>query len=260
MRALLALLISCSTMLGQQFFYQHPGGFSVASSSSPSPDLLWYKFTEGSGTTAADSSGHANTGNLNSGATWVTGASGSGFGIQGSGTTNALFSNGNVPYSTNKITITLWLNSASYNTAVKQVFFSTSPDESNDGSHGDAIMWASDGASHNAINIFANGNYLFNTASIGGNQQIKPGSWQFVAVWYDNSATAGTNWCFTNSVLNSGFAFSAANTGTINFTANKFYLDGYLANSPFNASIDDVRVYSGLLTSNQVSQIYADPK
>jgi hypothetical protein len=79
---------------------------SVAEGADPSL-IAWWRFEEGSGTTAYDSSGNGNDGTLVGGATWTTGRFGGGIELDG---TSGYVSVPDFELTTNAITFTAWLN------------------------------------------------------------------------------------------------------------------------------------------------------
>src|SRR5690348_6703426 len=69
------LLISLLWFASSPLFAQWMPILSAGSGAAVDPTLqAWWKFNEGSGTTAADFTGNGNTGTLTGGASWTTGA------------------------------------------------------------------------------------------------------------------------------------------------------------------------------------------
>ncbi|MFH1882200.1 MAG: LamG domain-containing protein [Planctomycetota bacterium] len=79
---------------------------SVAEGADPSL-IAWWRFEEGSGTTAYDSSGNGNDGTLVGGATWAAGRYGGGIELDG---TSGYVSVPDFELTTNSITFVAWLN------------------------------------------------------------------------------------------------------------------------------------------------------
>jgi hypothetical protein len=81
---------------------------SIALTSTARADLIgWWRFDEGSGTTAYDSSGNGNDGTLVGGATWAAGRFGGGIELDG---TSGYVSVPGFELTTDSITFAIWLN------------------------------------------------------------------------------------------------------------------------------------------------------
>ena len=92
---------------------------SVAGNASADLVAHW-RFDEGSGTLAADTSGNGNDGTLEGDAKWVAGQLGSGVEFNGS---NARVVAPNIPLDSRSFTVTMWVNAVLY--TGEQVVFST---------------------------------------------------------------------------------------------------------------------------------------
>src|SRR5205823_6247258 len=77
--------------------------------------VAWWKFDEGLGTTAADSSGGGRNGTLNNGPTWIAGKIGSNA-VNLDGVDDYIDVGTSNPMAANVITIAGWVNSPSYAT------------------------------------------------------------------------------------------------------------------------------------------------
>ena len=73
--------------------------------------VAWWKFDEGSGTTAVDSSGNGNDGTLEGGAQWVAGQLEGAIQFNGS---NARVVAPHIPLDSQSFTITMWVNPVLY--------------------------------------------------------------------------------------------------------------------------------------------------
>jgi hypothetical protein len=83
-------------------------GLSISESKGADPSLVgWWRFEEGSGTTAYDSSGNGLDGNLVGGATWAEGRFGGGLELDG---TSGYVSVPDFELTTDSITFVIWLN------------------------------------------------------------------------------------------------------------------------------------------------------
>jgi len=76
------------------------------------PSLVgWWKFDDGSGTTAMDSSGNGNDGTLNGGAQWTDGQIGGAIQFNGS---DSSVTAPHIPLNSQSFTITMWVNPVLY--------------------------------------------------------------------------------------------------------------------------------------------------
>jgi hypothetical protein len=185
----------------------------------------WWKFDEGSGTTAGDSAG-SNTGTLINGPTWVTGKVGSG----------ALSFDGvddNIDYST--------ILHGTVHTFSAWVY-------QQNASNGIIIYNNSDIGQ--ALRITTNGTQLMYSTS-GGEQ---------VSVWV--SPISGSWWHYT--VVRNGTAVTfyqnGVQVGTTQTLASNDTLTtrgiGGVGAVPFKGSLDDVRIYNRALSLSEVTQLY----
>lgn len=223
---------------------------------SRTPDLRWYKFAEGSGTDAADSSEVNSKATLGTGTTWVTGASGSGYGIKGGGANTALATDAAVAYGTNKITICFWVNVADYDVAVQGFFYSSSV-----WAGGDRMVGFYND-SYGACEIDLWGDYTSQQFVSTGNVPAT-GAWHHMAFACDNSAGDGAVTIYMDGSVASWTQTENGTgiTGPANFNNGTFYLGGRSASTaPADFSFDDVRIYTGLLTAEEVAAVYADPQ
>ena len=198
--------------------------------------ISWWKFDEGSGTTAYDSEG-SNNGTLVNGPIWTTGQIDGALSFDGSDDYVALSS---FTVSTNNGTIALW--------------FKTSADFSaNYGGQGNLISQNSKYYSYLAV--LGNGTVPYgiygetNTnsdyfVSMAGAAPV--GVWNHIAVSFYNK-TAKT---YLNSVLiqTSPVADSALTLDRIGGRTTEF----------FNGKIDDVRFYDTALSAEDIEQLYQD--
>jgi hypothetical protein len=204
--------------------------------SAPANGLVgWWNFDEGSGTSAADSSGNSNTGTLTNGPTWT--ASGK---INGALSFNGTNQDVHVTTATDLIgggpaTVSAWIYPVAYVAgggyiiANWEVVFYLS-------SGCDCVGFSSDNQTHNVPSA-AN--------SVPLNQ------WTLVTAARD---AAGTTNVYINGVLSSAAnQFSGTPLAGYNGTiiGNR---DGDA--TPFNGKIDDVRVYNRALSAPEILRLY----
>lgn len=205
------------------------------------PDLLWYQFNEGSGTTVADTSTDGGDG-ATTDADWATGKSGSGFSLDFNGTTDDLASDSTVNYGSNtKITVELWC------------FF--------DSTSGTRIIaessanWTANGGSF-AIAISGGTQLLvgITKGTLRRSEQIAvpaTGAWFHLGLLLDLSVAGGDIKIYKDGTEQGTTIVDNQITGTSNFSDYVLYMGARASSSLwYDGKIDDFRIYSGDQTSN----------
>lgn len=207
---------------------------------SPVPDILWWKFGEGSGTSIGATVGPNGT----TDASWVVGKSGSGFALDFNGTTQDAATSAAVSYGANIITICAWVFPRAM--VGTRVLFESSEVYANPNSFG----------------VFADTGNLFvsNTGATGERQEYiaspPAGAWVHLAV----VLTPTDNKIFLNAVEQSTTVSVNTRTGTANYAAQTLFVAARNASSLFaNGVLDDVRIYSGDRSAD-LAAIMADPQ
>jgi N-acetylneuraminic acid mutarotase len=190
----------------------------------------WWKFDEGSGTVAYDSSGNGNHGNLTNGPTWVSGKIGGALSFDG---VNDHVRIGNVLNNMSSSCFSLWFKPASVPSGHGYMVFKE---------HTYALTLASNGGVH--LN-FGNGSEWGNTNVYTTLLELNK--------WYNVTATreSGIMKVFID----------------INLLANNFYNTSFGSNSwplvfggigtnSFNGLIDDIRIYDRALSAEEVLALY----
>ncbi len=214
------------------------GSATVNVSTLPAP-LAWYRFDDGSGTIAADSSGNGLAGTLANSPTWTTGESGGGLAFNG--TSQYV----NVPalnLNSNTVTISGWIKRNGTQSDYTGVVFYR-----NGSGTGSGISLRSTGM------LAYHWNDLSGTYSWSSGLTVPNGVWTFVAlVITPSNATmymqpAGSSMqSAVNAVANAAQAFSGVTCIGQDSAGGRF----------FNGSADDVRIYNASLTSAQITQLY----
>ena len=205
----------------------------------------WLPFDEGAGTNTADATGNGNNGGLNNfgGAQWITGTNGAALDFDGIndyvGINNIVSSN---------FTIACWLRTT-------QVFQTVDPTY-----QGTGIIWSDVGGTANDFILggtrsagginrlsFFTGNP---DTSLNGVTPINTGNWIHVAA--TRNASTGQMKIYVNGVLD-----GTGVTGTAPLTANpRINIGGNtLDGRYFQGAIDDVRIYSRVLTDVEVAAL-----
>jgi hypothetical protein len=201
----------------------------------------WWNLDEGSGTSAADSSGNNNTGTLTNGPTWTTGGK-----INGAVTFSSASSQYvSVPYSaalepTTALTVSAWVKP---NAATGEAIIA-SPDN-----NGWTAGWrlVVDGSPNlNATIVTTNTSPRATAIKVPG---PAAGIWTHVAFVYDGS----TFTAYENGIAGTPTAV----TGTIVYGANQYLPIGHDPGvSYFDGQIDDVRIYNRALGAGEIQHLY----
>lgn len=208
----------------------------------PTSIMAAYGFSEGSGTTTADTSGHGHTLTLNS-ATWATGHTGTGV----SNTTTGQGAGASFSAPTAAITIMAWvkpLSLVSGNTYLALGLIDT-------GGNTDVAIFTQRGD-------FGTSNILQCNLRIGGTLRsiygpaLTVGTWTHIAITFDGS--------IVTLYLNGSSYATGSYSGTLG-TGDRITVAG---TDPINSydsevTVDDVRVFSTALTSAEVSSAMSTP-
>jgi len=205
--------------------------------STASAELVaWWRFDEGSGTTAVDSSGNGNDGTLEGGAQWVAGQLGGALGFNGS---NARVVAPNIPFNNRSFTIVMWVNAVLY--TGEQVVFSTGLTGSNNTDMHLRIGGVGSG------NVPAGGvrmGFYNNDLDTAGGL-IQENTWYHITFWYD----------FENQnrriYINGVQEAEASATPYLGTTGNTV-IGAWGTGQWFRGIIDDVQVYNHALTEAEI--------
>ncbi len=209
----------------------------------------YWAFNEGTGTTAADSSGSGNTATLVNGVNWVSGKIGDA--VSANGTNQYV----NVPTvnlsGTNAITVAAWVNrtystsgghtlleaTANYNGSTTG--FGVFPDDNTCGGLQAAL--------HGDVGYVAN---CYN--------QPSSGVWHHLAFVFDKSQTGANEVSFyIDGVLQTATRSLLTSNNTNNFGSNPIYVFSRSGTTEYAAGIvDELRIYNSALTNTQIQQVY----
>lgn len=207
--------------------------------SAPSPVAHW-KFDDGSGTTASDSSGNTNNGTLTNGPTWTTGKYNSAVNFDGVNDTVVM---GDLSYTKSlPFTVTAWIKSNGSSSAIINKYVP---------------------ASYNGFNFFIQSGklcawYLRNSVdhiSIAQDhgfgsvpcQSFTSNTWNHAVVSVDSTEM--------KLYLNGNLSQTASWTGTAGGTSETTPFSLGLYGSYFTGQIDDVRVYKAVLNQTQIQKV-----
>jgi len=206
---------------------------------APGPVGHW-KFDEGSGTSAVDSSGNGNAGTLTNGPTWTQGKIGKAVNFDGS---NDVVNVGDISaFNLSQLTVEAWINpSALANKSIVDKFpydLGTNGWRINTRSNGD--IWFSYGNANSNDQAIA-------TSSYTGN------SWSHVVGTYDGITLK----IYVNGVLKGSQASTKTYTATgrvLSIGSNSGFSNIPGSFEVFQGSIDDVRIYNYVRTQEQIIQ------
>jgi len=204
----------------------------------------WWKFDEGSGTVAYDSSGNGNDGNLMNGPTWTDGKVGGALSFDGANSEVNCGNDSSLELS-GEITLASWINP-------------------NSGADNSKIFGKTDNGPDNGYAVNWDKNYEGNFPG-GGIQHMNAGNeWR---EWGNGSEefTANT-WYHIVYTKKNSIEYAYVNTVLVNQwlvkrnipTNNADFKIGYSedAVSGFNGLIDDVRIYDRALSAEEVQALY----
>jgi hypothetical protein len=230
---------------------------ALAGAAVPDPDLLWWKFDEGAGTVATDSSGKGHDGAI-TGAAWKSGGVGGvGYCLDFPGSLAVRVEDADAPSYLNDlgaITVAMWIKSRVTNT--DNGFFDCEQPSGNDSFV--TIRYDAAGANGGGASVMKMG-----VNSTSGEQQwetaagVQTTEWQHVCMTW----TGGVGIKFyINGKLDTPTNVQAVNTGTIRGCTTLIVGMGGkdLSGNPgtgWNGLIDDVRIYSTVLTAAQIAEL-----
>jgi len=209
----------------------------------------WWKFDDGSGTTAADSSGNGDTMTLFNGVSWVAGVIGDAISANGTnqyGAVPAINLSG-----TSTITVAFWAN-RTYSTTAESVLLEDSTNYNNSTT---GFGFFPDDTQCGGIQAAVHGNVGY---SVNCYSQPSSGVWHHLAIIYDKTQ-AGSNQTalYIDGVLQTPTLNLNTAKNTNSFGNNPLYLFSRDGSQFFNAGeVDDLRIYNQALTAAQIQQLY----
>jgi hypothetical protein len=214
----------------------------------PGPLLVQYKFDEGAGTVAADSSGNGNDGAFSGTATWAPGRGG-GFAAAFNGGVGEVRGTGTYLNGLSALSFGAWIKSSVVGTDAGAIIF-TDPD----GTDQRDIRYDSAGSVGGGTNVIKYG-----VATEEGSHENESASnvqtteWQHVMVTWTSGQAAKL---YINGVLDTPTALDGVIGGTTTgYTTVIVGRGGKDASGSWNGLVDDVRVYEVALTAAQVQTV-----
>jgi len=216
--------------------------------------VAWWKFDEGSGTIASDSSGNGNTGTLINGPTWTTGKIGGALSFDGVDDNVALGSPTTLDDITVK-TITAWIKLDSFGGGG----YGRIIDKEDCGTGTCAWLFSVDGDTNSLAYLqhFTTDYFLWSSSPTNS---MTTGAWYHVAVIYDNSGASNDPIFYINGVLQTATEELTGSGTRKSDAANNAYIgnnaQGAQVVADFDGLIDDVRVYNRALSSQEILSLY----
>ncbi len=210
----------------------------------------YWAFNEGSGTTAADSSGSGNTATLVNGVSWVSGKIGTAVSASG---TNQYVSIPAVNLSgTNGVTLTAWVN-RTYSTSGGHTLFEDTTNY-NGSTTGFAVFPDDNSCGGLQAALHGNVGYVANCYN-----QPSSGAWHHLAFVFDKSKAGAAEVSFyLDGVLQTATRSLLTSTNTNNFGSNPIYVYSRGGTTEYASGIvDELRVYNSALTGTQIQQVYS---
>ncbi len=222
--------------------------FAVSSAQAQTLAGYW-AFNEGSGTTAADSSGSGNTATLVNGVSWVSGKIGDAVSANG---TNQYVTVPTVNLAgTNAVTLTAWVN-RTYSTSGGHTLFEATTNL-NGSTTGFGVFPDDNSCGGIQATLHGNVGYVANCYN-----QPSSGVWHHLAVVFDKSQVGANEVSFyVDGVLQTATRSLVTSTNTNNFGSNPIYVFSRGGTTEYAAgTVDELRIYSSALTGTQIQQVY----
>jgi hypothetical protein len=192
----------------------------------------YWPFEEGTGVSTADESGNGNTGTLTNGPTWTEGKVGE-WALEFDGS-NDYVDTGSDVVGTGDITVAVWLSAQSAGEGNYGRLFG----------NGEFYPYVNGALGSSAVYITSN-----DRTNSAGSFALTQNTWQFMII---TRTSSGVVYCYIDGVQDAGTTSSGAPQSGGNFYIGEgndlhFNFDGY---------IDDMRVYSRILSLAEIQAIY----
>jgi hypothetical protein len=233
-RILIGVIVICIVAVSGITLWLNTKPVAQAAVINPHPGLVgWWRFDEGTGTTAGDSSGNGNNGTIY-GATYTAGKYGQALSFDGTSSYVAVPDSSSLQI-TGAITLMAWVKTNDLN---KQAVITKS------GGYLLYVGTGGDGAVYG---------YLYGTTSgwLGGSTDVADGLWHLIALTYDPNAGANNFKLYVDGALNAQYTV----TGSISPSTNRIGIGdrpdvGY--RDFFSGTIDEARVYNRVLSASEI--------
>ena len=221
----------------------------------PSPVGFW-KFDDGSGLTALDSSGNGNTGTLVSGPAWTVGQIGGALQFDGFDDYVSVSNENNFDFErTGSFTVTAWVKQSSPLSTARTIIGKLSAG----GAYTGWELSLYDGvANSSGVTFYLINNYSSNNLiGVHTSSNVVPADqWKHIAVTYDGNGTASGIQIYVDGVPQSLVISQDTLSASILNNTNVYIGERVsAAQFPMNGLIDEVRIYNQALTQKQIQDI-----
>jgi hypothetical protein len=238
-KLLIATVIICAVLVPSLLMLRQGGQVTQAALLVPHPGLVgWWRFDEGSGTVAIDSSGNGNNGTIYGTANWVSGRYGDALSFDGATNYVAVPDSPSLEI-TGAITLEAWVET---NNVGKQAVITKS---------GGYLLYVGAGGDGK---VYA---YLYGTTSawLGGTTNVADGLWHLIALTYDPNGGTNNFKLYVDGALEAQYTV----TGSISSTSNRVGIGdrpdvGF--RDFFNGTIDEPRIYNLALSASEIQADY----
>jgi hypothetical protein len=187
--------------------------------------------------------------------TWVTGKSGSGYAGSFDGVNDYAASTATITYGVNIVTVCAWVNAGTYGDD-DDYLFTSGPDKSDQF----ATTWhiSTDYSIGSRVQIeIQDGSGVDEYRAEHFTPRPSASSWHHYAIVYDNSASTGEITVYIDGVATGTTIATNDTLDSNNFSTDKIYMAarGAGLGQFFLGSIDGFYVYSGALTSDEVTYV-----
>ncbi|MFB0555997.1 MAG: LamG domain-containing protein [Phycisphaerae bacterium] len=215
--------------------------FSLALMSTASAELIgWWRFDEGTGTTASDSSGNGYDGTINGDAQWVAGQLGGALQFNG---TNVEVRAPHIPLDNRSFTVAMWVNPVLF-TGEQCVFTQNQSGAINLSLH---FRLGGPGSGNVPAGGVRMGFYSNDLDTVGG--IIQDNTWYHITFWYD----------FENQdrriYINGVQTAQGSATAYLGTSGDTVIGTWDINNQWFQGIIDDVQLYNHPLTENEIQAV-----
>ena len=246
MKPTFLFLLSCLTAICQPYSWRDQ---AFGSSLPPTPDILWWRCNEGTGTAAYDSSVRGYAATINRAGQWTTGKAGDGISFSAANS-DWLQSNSSINYATNRITVTFWVNLPAIPSVAQILLSGPYPSYNNN------FFITDNSATQFYVSLHDNATGFLETYIA----RPSSGQWHHIAAVMDASTAVGSISLYldgapqTKTVAMSTLNFS----GT--FSTVQLNVGAQNKGAAFwTGTVDDIRIYSGLLTGAQIASVMRSP-
>ncbi|MEA3225649.1 MAG: LamG-like jellyroll fold domain-containing protein, partial [Planctomycetota bacterium] len=205
----------------------------LSAAGTASADLVaWWRFDDGSGTTAMDTSGNGNDGELNGGAEWTDGQIGGG--IQFNGADSSVIAP-HIPLNNQSFTIAMWVNPVLYTD--QTVIFS----QVQTNSQGLSMHYRLWGDGRVRMGFYSN-----DLDTVAGT--VADNNWYHITFWYDADGP-------TRRIYIDGVQTAEDSGGPYLGASGDTRIGMWNNNQWFRGIIDDVQIYDHPLNENEIQAV-----